>query len=541
MVADAEQLIRLNELRSLRQKQVRLKELRQSNGLEFYRPHAKQDKFHLSGATGRYGRTGNRFGKSEMGTAESIAWCLGGRTWYRHAFDVLDGERRVVRSHEGGADHSAIRANIPSHPVKGLLLVVDWDMAKRIFTNREGSYETWGKLFKFLPKDAVGKVHMSRGGHVDMIEIKRPIEFGGGSSTLSIDTIESWKHNKLGGESADWDFIHIDEPCPEKMFKGHARGLMDRNGRYWFTCTPLDEMWINDLFTPPGHGVVSQELAANGLTFGTKFIVAGAIYDNPYRTPAGVAEFESTLTREEKACRLHGLPLGMAGLVYKEFQYDAHVLEKVPEGWRSFEEPPLDHTIRVAWDVHQRIPQAVLKAATAPNGDVFIYEEQFFDSLIGPNADALSKSLRGRYCVDYLIDPFAIVPSAIDGSSVLTALRNDHDLYFKPASKDLDRGVSAVRERLAERNFAGRPTIYFSPNLRETLFEFSHYVYDLDKNRPKDKDDHMMENLYRLVLNGLEYVAPLDEQELRASRRTTAIGFGEDRRHKLKIGSLLNN
>ena len=57
------------------------------------------------------------------------------------------------------------------------------------------------------------------------------------------------------------------------------------------------------------------------------------------------------------------------------------------------------------------------------------------------------------------------------------------------------------------------PTIFFSPGLAQTLFEFTHYVYDPVKNTPVDENNHMMENLYRAVLNGLSYIEPPDDYD----------------------------
>src|SRR5258705_3609638 len=95
-----EAVARLNELRVEGERLRRAKQLRQSYGIDFYRPHAKQDKFHIAGhKTGRYCRTGNRGGKTKCGAAEDVAWLVGGRTWYKTFFDVLDGQRKVVISH----------------------------------------------------------------------------------------------------------------------------------------------------------------------------------------------------------------------------------------------------------------------------------------------------------------------------------------------------------------------------------------------------------------------------------------------------------
>lgn len=514
---DIESLARISALEAEARMLRELKALREENGLSFYRPHLKQHKFHTCNYTGRFLCTGNRFGKSDCGIAETLAFALGGRIWYKNSFDILDGSRNVVERHIGSPDHPYITQGIPQRPLKILVLVVDWDMAKEVFTGREGSYETWGKLWKMLPKGSyVNHTNGGRGDRIVKIEIARPAEYGGGISTITFDTVESYKHNRMGAESKDWDLIHVDEPVPESLFQAHSRGLMDRDGKFYFTCTPLSEMWIYDIFRPP--------VGTTLLTDDT-FMIEGSIYDNPYRNEEGVRKFEARLSPEERECRLMGKPLNLAGLVYKEFSSD-HVLPAVPVGWEEFWLPPKSYTIRVAWDVHgARLPQACLFAATSPDGTVFIYDELFCEPLITANALLLKEKLSAqskiikdgkvkvvnvdRNVVSRLIDPRALIVNPVTGTADVLDAIDELGLYFEPASKDLTTGISAVKEKLKERHvLTNLPTIYFSPKLKETLREFSRYVYDTEKNKPKDKDDHMMENLYRLVLNGLEYVAP---------------------------------
>src|SRR2546430_3130627 len=173
--------LELTELRRQVAAAKRARQLRQAYGLNFYEPHAKQDIFHAYGdSTGRYSRFGNRTGKTVSGAAEDTSWLVGGRLFYRESFDVIDGKRNVVRHHIGRKDHPYVTKGIPDRPVKGLLVCSDWDKAKEIFTNREGSYEVGGDLFQLIPFDALGKPHVSRGGHIDQIPVKRLTEFGGG-------------------------------------------------------------------------------------------------------------------------------------------------------------------------------------------------------------------------------------------------------------------------------------------------------------------------------------------------------------------------
>jgi hypothetical protein len=532
-VSNVEAITKLNELRADRDRLRRAKQLRQSYGLDFYRPHWKQDKFHAAGdKTGRYCRTGNRGGKTKCGAAEDVAWLLGGRVWYKNSFDILDGEGKVVRHHAGGQGHELVTRGIPSHPVKGLLVVNDWDKATEIFTNRAGSYENWGELFKLIPRDALGRPHVSRGGHIDQIPVKRLNEFGGGESVLYVDTVESYKHANMSAESSYWDFFHLDEPCPRPMFVAHKRGLVDRNGKFWVNCTPLSEMWINDEFVPNDRHVV--EAAPEGLSFDkldgggvSRFMITWSVYDNPYNSKEAIAEFEAGLNREERECRLFGLPLNMAGLIYKEFVYDLHVLCDVPKGWKGYASPPKSYTIRVWFDYHIRLPQAVLFFATDEKERVYVYDELFEDNLIDPVAKAIVEKTRGYFVADYEIDKLAVIPHPVTEESILDELAK-YDLYFEPATKDLALGINKVRERLSERDPFGNPTIFFSPHVAQTLFEFTHYVYDPKTNKPRDEDNHQMENLYRAILNGLSYIAPPDDLDY--ARKPFVVKFDQNLR-----------
>lgn len=503
--------IELADLRQQVSKQRRVRELEQAYGLNFYQPHYKQDIYHSVGNnTGRYCRFGNRTGKTKCGAAEDVSWLIGGRLFYRESFDVVDGRGRSVRRHIGQRDHELVTKGIPSYPVKGLLVCSDWDKAKEIFTNREGSYDMWGDLFQLIPRDALGKPHVSRGGHIDQVPVKRLTEFGGGESLLYVDTVESYKHARLSQESSDWDFIHYDEPPPQSMFVANKRGLTDRHGKFWVNATAIEETWINDEFCPPNKNFL-LEVPKEGFGFnktelgGSRFIIAASIYDNPYISEEGVAEYAASLNADEKECRLHGLPMSMAGLIYKEFNYDTHVLRELPAGWEEYWIPPKDYTLRWWWDYHTRLPQAVLFFATDPKGRVFVYDELFDDNLIDPVCKSILNKTKGYFVADTEIDPFAVIPHPVTKESIVDELMK-YDLFVEPATKDLTTGIIKVRERLKERDPQGLPTVFFSPRLTQTLYEFSHYVYDLKKNEPRDEHNHMMENLYRAVLSGLKYV-----------------------------------
>jgi hypothetical protein len=125
------------------------------------------------------------------------------------------------------------------------------------------------------------------------------------------------------------------------------------------------------------------------------------------------------------------------------------------------------------------------------------------------NLELMKKKIEGYYVADQLIDPLAMVKSAVTDTCPILDLAAEFGLYFDPGSKDKTTGISTTKEKLLERNeVTKKPTIFFSPKLKRTLWEFSHYVYDTEKNEPKDKDDDMMENLRRLLLTGCQYIEP---------------------------------
>jgi len=65
-------------------------------------------------------------------------------------------------------------------------------------------------------------------------------------------------------------------------------------------------------------------------------------------------------------------------------------------------------------------------------------------------------------------------------------------------------GINRTNERLKE-----NPTsIFFSPSCKRTLWEIQRYHWDEEKGKPVDRDDHMMENLYRAILDEPCYVNP---------------------------------
>lgn len=472
----------------------RLVQLKRQNGLLFYEPFKKQDMFHRNGnILRRYVRTGNRFGKSTLGAAEDSSWALGERPWYAE-------------------DDPARYIGIPKRPTKGLIIVADWDKAHEVFTNPVDGAGL-GKLFKFLPKDKLIAKKTNTNGVISEITVKCK---WGGESTIMLDTVKSFKTNPMGQESSDWDWIHVDEPCPKAMWIANSRGLVDRQGSAWFTCTPINEPWINDMFLP--RKAMRKQIDGAVMIDGDHWMITGNSYDNPHLTERALKLFEKDLTEAERACRIQGIPLALSGLVYKQYDPELHVMERVPHGWESWLTPPKSYTIRVWIDPHPSTPHAVLFSATSPQGFVFYYHEIFRACLINDLCDMINEVLFGYDPFQVVIDPAAFIENPIDGRCFADVF-NENGLFVEKAPKDLVNGIIKAQAFLGRRKRVNdsitAPICYFAPHLSETAWEFDHYEWSQTKeNKPVDKHDHMMENFYRSVLCDVDnYVAPSVEPD----------------------------
>lgn len=464
--------------------------LQKQFGLHFYRPYAlangqpgPQDRFHRAGSfKHRLWEAGNRSGKSTGGVAEDVSWLLNARVFYPET----DPARLV---------------GIPQRPVKGLVIAADWDKVDEIFTSERGGE---GKLWTLLPRGFVKSKRRNHSGAIELVECVN-------GSTLRFDTVKSWSVNPMGSESSDYDFIHIDEPCPEQMYIAHSRGLIDRDGKDWFTATLLSEPWIHDMFYPSRRS--NETLRIDG----PKWAQRSTTYDNTTLNEGAIADFEKSLTQDEIQCRMLGIPLELSGLVYKEFNWDTHVLQELPKDWPAYNDPPLGYTIYVAIDPHPQTPHAVLFLAVAPTGEWFLFDEIFWHGTIQDlSAKILARLVklvwdkgvqvsRPRYNPCVICDPYAFNEFPVLGRNGKHLSMADEffdaGLMITKSSKAREQGILAVKQVLRTPN-----KLYVSPDCEETLSEFTHWCWDTRAkdnapcNKPRDSNDHMMENLYRLVL-----------------------------------------
>jgi hypothetical protein len=465
-------------LRSTVETQRKLIAAIKADGSAFYRPHEKQDLFHRAGeCRHRAVFAGNRFGKSHLGCAEDIAWLRNERVWY-------------------AKDEPARTAGIPQHPTKGLVITTDWDKVDEIWTSERGDKP--GKVWRYMPSGFLKTKKRNHSGAIDTIECMN-------GSLLRFDTVKSFMANPQGSESSDWDFIHVDEPCPEDMFNAVARGLMDRNGKDWFTLTALSEPWIVDRFHEAGFNSNVRE---------AYWVCLGSTYDNPYLSKEAIAEYEATLNEDERQCRIHGIPLHLAGIVYKAFKPQTHVLHEPPIGWPAIDVPPDDATIYVRIDPHPQTPHAMLFCAVNQLDQRFYFTDVFMHGTVPELVAELRRIVGGRQLGSVKIDPIAYIEDQNNPGTTMASQFWRLGVPVQKARKDLASGIIKVNDELARKPQA----VWFCSTARRTLWEIQRYMWDpKGTNKPVDKDDHMMENLYRMELDeprhvdGRNYNLPVED------------------------------
>lgn len=293
------------------------------------------------------------------------------------------------------------------------------------------------------------------------------------------------------------DLVLYDEPPERDKRVANMRGLVDRCGREFFAMTLLDSGWVDrevihlkDKLGRPDPSVfsVNGEIEVN-VGYGL--------------TTEGVEQFMKGLTEEELDARIHGIPAYMASKICPNFNRKTHLVDRF--------EIPTDWPITVAIDVHPKERQAVLFLACAPNGNRYVCDEMWFH---GDGTDVGEAIMRRAHRNCYRLDRIVIDPLAkSDDNNPNTTFGKIEDVLFKygyileTATKDKESGILEINKGLMGPNKI--PSLFIFRDLVRTIMEMEGWMYD-DKKVPIKEDDHMMENLYRILLLDPQYY---DEEE----------------------------
>jgi hypothetical protein len=315
-------------------------------------------------------------------------------------------------------------------------------------------------------------------------------------------------------ESVDISLVWIDEPMPQDRFMatiGRARlGMV-----IIWTYTPLFSSgwikdWMDEAVTNGLADYVEAEMEDNCLEHGIRGILE---HEN-------IVRMANSFPAAEREARVFGKFGHLIGRVHKGWNRQIHVRKAIPLN-------PKDWTTYMALDPHPRVADHVMWMSVNAKGQKIISADLQSEG----GAKDLSVRIKDietkhnfRMGSPRIIDPSAFVEDQHKDKREKTFAEEleKYGLYFAGGAKDLNAGIKRTDDALdyevvGERMVRSPELIVFDTCIT-TIKQMESYVWGEWKGagkdekkpsgKPRDKDDHMPENLHRLLLLEPEYVHP---------------------------------
>lgn len=385
-----------------------------------YQPHIKQQIFHEMDKKGRLYIGGNRSGKSYGSVAEDVWWLLG-----QHPF-----------------------IKTPEPPVRGRLVAVDFIQGVE-------------KIIMPLLKGLLPPSALINGSWEDSYSKSfRTLTLANGS-TLEFMSYEQ-ETEKFAGTSRH--FTHFDEEPPLHVFNECLARLVDTDGYWWCSMTPVEGMtWTYDQIFLPGKngspliGVIEVDML-----------------DNPHISPEAAEAYLGALDEDERKAREHGTYRQLGGLVYKKFDKKIHVVEPFI--------PPIDWRWYLSLDHGYNNPTAVLWHAVSSNDhavtfDEWYYNEKTLDEVALGVKQKIEAHIKagGKEPELKVADPAIAQRSAHEGTSIQTEY-SKRGLYLALGNNDVTTGVAKIQNYLRNDLETGTPFYTITENC-------TNYISEMEKLR----------------------------------------------------------
>ncbi len=374
-------------------------------------------------------------------------------------------------------------------------------------------------------------------------------------TTGAIIDFRTAKSGREAFQGVQHDDVWVDEEGgqEESVMNEIIRGLIKRNGMLMQTATPLAAgVHLLEFAEEAQEEAEDRKARADKLQVALDALPGHPFYeehilDSDLNVSLDKVQFDKWMERlgvEEEAVRRKGGFLIQHGLVYKEFHKSTHVIEPfvIPQGW----------TIYVTLDPGHANAFAILFAAVAPNGRVFIFDELYLrrtevrDVVLAWQALLAggSRNLTGpRRAQRSAIDPNAVQQhSGMEKGHVKRQVEmirkelNFVDVNKSPvlwkASNPIQAGILAVQSLLKVEppppDGNGKPRLSVMSNCTNFLREIARYRYprpkedkDVVENKtrgPMRKADHLMDDVRYLAMMNPIYIQPPQKDDPRLAR-----------------------
>ena len=306
-------------------------------------------------------------------------------------------------------------------------------------------------------------------------------------------------------ESSTLGWAWFDEPPPEAIYKATV-SRMRRGGVIFITMTPLtgSAYLYDQIITNPKKGqreFITADIEANCKQHGVRGILEHR----------DIERMIEEYNEEDKQARIKGLFQHLTGLVYKKFTRPIHVI-------RPFNVTHRDFCVIERLDIHERTPDACLWLAVDSKGRKFIVDELYVKATTEELAYRIKQKADQYRIIDRRIDPRAFI---VDQHTNVSLQQRLHylGLNYLPASKERTMAIRRTQDALDYEEIAGElvkpPELYIFDTCVRTIWEMEHWQYNEytgkaaekhnQSEKPQDKDDHMIENLGRALIDEIQF------------------------------------
>lgn len=336
--------------------------------------------------------------------------------------------------------------------------------------------------------------------------------------------IMTYEQDPMEFEGVTIGWAWFDEPPPEAIFKATV-ARMRRGGVIIIGATPLaGSAYMYDSFAK-GNYTVEMTSKENGAMMKYERKVAyieadieSACREHGIRGHLRHQDIENIIaeySEDEKQARIYGKFQHLVGMIFKQWNRQVHVIEPFNISLRDF-------TVYEFLDPHPRNPDAVMWVAVDKNGTKYVVDELFIKVNSAEELASKIKNKASQYrVVKRMADPWIFnTTQHADVGKPLAQHLADNGLHYLEATKQRAMADKRIQDALNYTEINGfmvkAPEVYVFSTCQRTIYEMEHYRWqeytgksaDLHnaKEKPVDKDDHMIENLGRALYNEPQFI-----------------------------------
>jgi phage terminase large subunit-like protein len=290
-------------------------------------------------------------------------------------------------------------------------------------------------------------------------------------------------------------FVHFDEEPPELVYDECRARLVDTNGDWWMTLTPVEGMeYIYEQVYLPGKeghplfGVIEVEMS-----------------ENPYLERSAIEEYLGSLTPEQRAIREKGQFIQVGGAVFKDFNRATHTIPSHEFKLTS------KHRIYVSIDYGWRDPTAILWHAVAPDGTIVTFSEHYQTHMTIADHCAVYHKRNAELGVEPYItvgDPALAQTNGVKGTSYQQEFNlHDVNVVIDIIPKQIGIGLNKMQQYMRVNPQTKKPFWLITDDCPNLISELSKLKYRRRANRQQE-----------MSLNKLEEIQDRDNHAFDSSR-----------------------